>query len=201
MTSRDIGSASLADARYQLGAERRTLASSEALGFVPTSLFAVRHGFARPEPHPTGPVRPRSQTVSSQPSAISIGAIRGLSTAAKVNAAGLVLTAAGMLVQIAAGSTLYPSVTGPIVLIVSAIFVAFGPGRWTPWVGLVIPLVLGLGAIVAAVMTGDFVDQLTDVGRPGLVVGSLLHVIGLIAAIAGGVVMVLGRRGSPTGER
>jgi hypothetical protein len=139
--------------------------------------------------------------VSSQPSAISIGAIRGLSTAAKVNAAGLVLTAAGMLVQIAAGSTLYPSVTGPIVLIVSAIFVAFGPGRWTPWVGLVIPLVLGLGAIVAAVMTGDFVDQLTDVGRPGLVLGSLLHVIGLIAAIAGGVVMVLGRRGSPTGER
>jgi hypothetical protein len=44
-----------------------------------------------------------------------------------VNAAGLVLTAAGMLVQIAAGSTLYPSITGPIVLIVAAIFVAFGP--------------------------------------------------------------------------
>jgi hypothetical protein len=37
-----------------------------------------------------------------------------------------------MLVQIAAGSTLYPSVTGPIVLIVAAIFVAFGPGGWTP---------------------------------------------------------------------
>ncbi|TAK01316.1 MAG: hypothetical protein EPO36_06100 [Chloroflexota bacterium] len=58
--------------------------------------------------------------------------VRRLSTAAKVNAAGLVLTAAGMLIQIAAGSTLYPSLTGPIFLVVAAIFVARGPGRWTP---------------------------------------------------------------------
>jgi hypothetical protein len=133
--------------------------------------------------------------VSSQASAISMDSVRRLSTAAKANAAGLVLTAAGMLVQIAAGSTLYPSITGPIVLIVAAVFVAFGPGRWTAWVGLVVPLVLGLGAIVAAVMTGDFVEQLTDFGKPGLVVGSLMHVIGLVAAVAGGVVMIMGRRG------
>jgi hypothetical protein len=106
-----------------------------------------------------------------------------------------------MLVQIAAGSTLYPSITGPIVLIVAAIFVAFGPGRWTPWVGLVVPLVLGLGAIVAAVMTGGFIDQLTGLGNPGLVVGSLMHVVGLTAAIAGGAVMVLGRRGPAERER
>jgi hypothetical protein len=131
--------------------------------------------------------------VSSQASAISMDAVRGLSTAAKVNAAGLVLTAAGMLLQIAAGSTLYPSITGPVVLLVAAVFVAFGPGRWTPWVGLVVPLVLGLGAIAAAVMTGGFVDQLTDFGEPGLFVGSLMHVIGLVAAIAGGRAMVLGR--------
>jgi hypothetical protein len=139
--------------------------------------------------------------VSSEASAISIDSLRRLSTAAKVNAAGLVLTAAGMLVQIAAGSTLYPSVTGPIVLIVTAIFVVVGPGRWTPWVGLVVPLVLGLGAIVAAVMTGGFIDQLSDVGKPALVVGSLMHVTGLIAAVVGGVMMVLGRRRTAAGER
>ena len=139
--------------------------------------------------------------MSSQASVISMDSVRRLSTAAKVNAAGLVLTSAGMLVQIAAGSTLYPSITGPIVLIVAAIFVVFGPGRWTPWVGLVVPLVLGLGAIVAAVMTGDFIDQLTDFGKPGLLVGSLAHVIGLVAAVAGGVVMVLGRRGPAEGDR
>jgi hypothetical protein len=77
------------------------------------------------------------------------------------------------LVQMAAGSTLYPSIMGPIVLIlaalvVAALFVAFAPGRWTPWVGLVVPLVLGLGAIVAAVVTGGFIDQLPrDRGRTG----------------------------------
>jgi hypothetical protein len=139
--------------------------------------------------------------VSSEASAISIDSLSRLSTAAKVNAAGLVLTAAGMLVQIAAGSTLYPSVTGPIVLIVTAIFVVVGPGRWTPWAGLVVPLVLGLGAIVAAVMTGGFIGQLTDLAKPGLVVGSLMHVIGLIAAVAGGVMVVVGRWGTTAGER
>ena len=110
-----------------------------------------------------------------------------------MNVAGLVLTAAGMLMQIAAGSTLYPSLTGPIVLIAAAIFVTFGPGRWTPWAGLVLPLVLGVGAIVAAIMTGGFIAQLTDAGKPALVLGSLVQVIGLIAAIGGGVVMVLDR--------
>jgi len=83
-------------------------------------------------------------------------------------------------------------------LIVAATFVAFGPGRWTPWVGLVVPLVLGLGAIVAAVMTGGFLDQLTASGQPGLVVGSLMHVIGLVAAVGGGAVMVMDRR-APAG--
>jgi len=131
--------------------------------------------------------------VSSQARAISLEAVKGLSTATKVNVAGLVLTAAGMLKQIAAGSTLYPSLTGPIVLIAAAIFVTFGPGRWTPWAGLVLPLVLGVGAIVAAIMTGGFIAQLTDAGKPALVLGSLVQVIGLIAAIGGGVVMVLDR--------
>jgi hypothetical protein len=119
--------------------------------------------------------------------------VRKLPTAAKVNVAGLVLTAAGMLLQIVAGSTLYPSIAGPIVLIVAAIFVTFGPGRWSPWVGLVGPLVLGFGAIVAAVMTGGFIDQLTAFEMPGLVVGSLMHVVGLVIAIAGGLMMIANR--------
>jgi hypothetical protein len=116
------------------------------------------------------------------------------SSAVTLNATGLVLTAAGMLVQIAAGSTLYPSVTGPIVLLAAAAFVAFGPDRWTPYVGLLVPLVLGVGAIIAAVMTGAFINQLADIGRAGIFAGSLMHVIGLIAALAGSVGMVQRRR-------
>jgi hypothetical protein len=135
--------------------------------------------------------------MSAQPSAISMEGLRRLPLAAQVNAAGLVLTAAAMFVQIAAGSTLYPSIAGPIVLIVSAAVVMFGPARAAPWVGLVVPLVLGIGAIAAAVMTGDFIDQLTDLGRPILLVGSLMHVIGLTAAIAGGLVLVLNRGMTP----
>jgi hypothetical protein len=100
-----------------------------------------------------------------------------------------------MLLQIAAGSDLYPSLTGPIVLVAAAMFVAFGPVRWTPYAGLVVPLVLGVGAMVAAAMTGEFVDQLTTFGNPAIVLGSLLHVIGLSAAVAGGVGMLLDRRG------
>jgi hypothetical protein len=119
-----------------------------------------------------------------------------MSDAAKLNITGLVLTAAGMLIQIAAGSTLYPSLAGPIVLLTVAALVAFGPSRWTPWVGLIVPIVLGVGAIIAAAMSGEFINQLTDVGRVGILVGSLMHVIGLIAAVAGGVGMLHARPGS-----
>ncbi len=107
---------------------------------------------------------------------------------------GLVMTAAGMLLQISAGSELYPSLSGPIVLLAAAAFVALGPRAWTPWVALLVPLVLGLGAFVAAVMTGEFIDQLTAFGNAPLVLGSVMHVIGLAGAVAGGVGMVLGRR-------
>jgi hypothetical protein len=92
------------------------------------------------------------------------------------------------------GSKLYPSFAGPIILLASAVIVAFRPGRWTPYVALLVPLVLGLGAIIAAVMSGEFIVQLTDTSRAGIVLGSLMHVIGLIAAVAGGAGMVR-RRG------
>jgi hypothetical protein len=131
--------------------------------------------------------------VSSQSTALSLDSVRRLSTAAKLNVTGLVLTAAGILLQIGAGSTLYPSLTGPIVLLAAAVIVAFGPGRWTPYVGFLVPFVLAAGAIIAAVMTGDFIDQLTATGAPLLIVGSFMHVIGLVGAVAGGVGMLLGR--------
>ena len=127
--------------------------------------------------------------------------VKHLSKWAWLSVIGLVLTAAGMLLQIAAGSELYPSLTGPIVLLAAAVFVAFGPGRWTPYAALVVPLVLGIGAIVAAVMTGEFIDQLATFGNLAIVLGSLMHMIGLSAAVAGGVGMLLDRRGMVSVER
>jgi hypothetical protein len=139
--------------------------------------------------------------VSPLTSALSMNTVRRLSNAARTNVAGLVLTAAAMLLQIAAGSTLYPSVTGPIVLVLTALVVAFVPGRWPAYAGLVVPLVLGLGAIVAAMISGDFIDQLSNVGNLGLFLGSVLHVVGLIAAVAGGVGMIQGRQAAGAGGR
>jgi Mg/Co/Ni transporter MgtE len=101
-----------------------------------------------------------------------------------------------MLLQIAAGSDLYPSFAGPIVLLATALLVAFVRGRWTAYVGILVPLVLGLGAIIAAVISGEFVQQLTDIGNAGIFLGSLMHVVGLIGAVAGGVGMLLGRQGA-----
>lgn len=121
--------------------------------------------------------------------------ITRLSNEAKLNVTGLVLTAIGMVLQIGSGSELYPTFSGPIVLLAAAAIVAFAPGRWTAYLGLVIPLVLAAGLIVVAVMSGGFVKQLTDVGRVGLFVGSLVHVAGLIAAVAGGLGMLVRREG------
>ena len=118
-----------------------------------------------------------------------------LSRWATMNVIGLVVTAGGMLLQIASGSDLYPSLTGPIVLLVAAAFVALGPRRMTPFVALLVPLALGVGAIVAAVMTGGFTNQLADPGNAGVLIGSLMHVVGLVAAVTGGVGMLLDRRG------
>ena len=56
-----------------------------------------------------------------------LGRSQRLSNPARLNVIGLVLTAAGMLLQIAAGWKLYPSLAGPIVLLVTAGVVALGP--------------------------------------------------------------------------
>jgi hypothetical protein len=99
-----------------------------------------------------------------------------------------------MLVQIAAGSTLYPSVAGPVVLGITALAVGLRPGRWSTVAGVAVPLVLGVGVIVTAAMTGEFVDQLTNASRPGILLGTVAHVAGLAAAVAAGFAMATGRR-------
>jgi hypothetical protein len=122
--------------------------------------------------------------------------LTSLSNPAKLNVGGLVLTAIGMALERGAGSTLYPTLTGPIVLVVVAVLVAVRPARWTAYVGLIVPLVLAAGLIVSAALSPTFLDQLTGTGNAGTLVGSILHVVGLVAAVAGGIGMVLPRRGA-----
>ena len=103
---------------------------------------------------------------------------------------GLVAAAAGMLLQIASGSNLYPSLAGPIVLLVTATVVLFGPRRWTRWPALLVPSTLLLGALVAAAMANGFVEQVTNLTNAGLVSGSLMHLLGLGVAVVGAALMV-----------
>lgn len=106
----------------------------------------------------------------------------------KLNVAGLVLAASGMVLQISSGSELYPVIPpGPIVLVAAAAAVAFGPRRWSPYIATVVPAFLIVGGIIASVVSGEFVDQLTDVGEPGIFIGSVAQVVGLITALVAGI--------------
>jgi hypothetical protein len=118
-----------------------------------------------------------------------------------LNVLGLVVAGGGMLVQMSSGSDLYPSLTGPIVLTVTALAVVIGPSRWTRWIGLGVPLVLGIGAAVAAAMTGEFIDQLAGGDNVPLLLGSWMHVVGLIAAVTGAVAAMLEPGEAATVER
>jgi hypothetical protein len=112
-----------------------------------------------------------------------------LSGAGKLNVAGMVVAAAGIVVQIASGSELFPTIPpGPIILLAGAALVALGPWRWTPVVGVVVPLFVVVGGIVAAFVSGSFVDQLTDPGPVGVFAGSWLQVLGEVTALVAGIV-------------
>ena len=117
--------------------------------------------------------------------------------AARLNVAGLVLAAAGIALERGAGSSLYPTLALPVVLVVAAALVAFRPSRWTAYVGLIVSLVLAAGLIVSVALARTFLDQLTDTENPAILVGSILHVVGLVAAVAGGLAKVRRHHGDP----
>jgi len=112
-----------------------------------------------------------------------------LTGAGKLNVAGMVVAAAGIVVQIVSGSDLFPTIPpGPIILLAGAALVALGPWRWTPVVGVVVPLFVVVGGIIAAFVSGSFVDQLTDPGEVGVFAGSWVQVLGEITALVAGIV-------------
>jgi hypothetical protein len=125
-----------------------------------------------------------------------------LSAAGKLNVTGMVAAAAGITIQIASGSDLYPTIPpGPIILLAGAALVVLGPWRWTPLVGVVVPLFLLVGATIAAVVSGEFVDQLTDPGEAGIFAGDVLQLVGVITALVAGMVALRQSSRTRTGDR
>jgi len=110
--------------------------------------------------------------------------------AAKLLVAGLVIAAAGMLVQYASGVE-YPTIPpGPIIALLSAAVVA-----WTPWrrraaVGLVAAVFISTGGLVATIAGNGWGPQLSDPGAVGGFAGTLVQIGGLLLAVPAGVAAV-----------
>ena len=121
------------------------------------------------------------------------------SPTARLLVVGLVLAAAGMLVQYASGVE-YPTIPpGPIIALVAAAVVAFGPWRRAPVVGLVAAVFISLGGVIATIAGNGFTEQLSDPGAVGGFVGTLVQIAGLVIAVAAGVVAVRPSVGSRAG--
>ncbi len=112
------------------------------------------------------------------------------SAAARLLVVGLVVAAAGMLIQYASGVE-YPTIPpGPIIALVAAAVVAFAPWRRAPVVGLVAAVFISLGGVIATIAGNGFTPQLSDPGAVGGFVGTLVQIAGLVIAVAAGVVAV-----------
>jgi hypothetical protein len=71
---------------------------------------------------------------------------------AMLNVVGLVVAAAGIMIQYVSGVD-YPTIPpGPIILLAAAAVVAFGPWRWSSVVGLVAALFLSIGGAIATIV-------------------------------------------------
>lgn len=105
------------------------------------------------------------------------------SNAGRINVGALLLAAAALLAVFASAPDLFPSIPpGPIILAAAAAIVAFAPGRWTPIVGVLVPLVILIGGII----TGGIADTLNE--SVEVVVGSIVQIAALAVAIISGVV-------------
>jgi hypothetical protein len=50
-------------------------------------------------------------------------------------------------------------------------------------------------------MTGEFIDQLTDIGNPSILLGSVMHSVGLATGVVGGIGMLRERSTPVSVER
>jgi hypothetical protein len=111
-----------------------------------------------------------------------------LSRAGRLNGLGLIVAAAGIMIQFVSGVDFPTIPPGPIILLVAAAVVLFGPWRWAPAVGLVAAAFVSLGGVVATIVGNGFSETLGDPGEVGGFVGAMVQIAGLTIAVPAGVV-------------
>ena len=116
-------------------------------------------------------------TSKSQPTPVAV-----------LNVVGLVVAAAGIMIQNVSGVD-YPTVPpGPIILLAAAAVVAFGPWRRSPLVGLVAALFLSIGGAIATIAGNGFSETLGDPGQVGGFADAVVQIVGLAIALPAGIV-------------
>jgi hypothetical protein len=120
-----------------------------------------------------------------------------LSPVGRLNALGLAVAAAGIMIQFVAGVGDYPTIPpGPIVLLAAAAVVVFGPWRRAVGVGLAAALFISIGGVIATIAGNGYADTLGS-GEVGGVIGALIQIAGLALAVPAGILAVrAGRRTS-----
>jgi hypothetical protein len=111
-----------------------------------------------------------------------------LSPAARLNVTGLVVAAAGIMIQYVSGEDFPTIPPGPIILLVAAAVVAFGSWRRAPVVGLVAAAFISIGGVIATIAGSGFNETLGDPSGVGGLVGAIVQIAGLAMALPAGIV-------------
>jgi hypothetical protein len=108
------------------------------------------------------------------------------SSADKVAVGGLIVAAAGVVIQIASGHP-YPTIP-PVffILLIPAGLIAFGPWRWTPVTAVLAGLFLTFGLFAS----GEYVRLFdrSQVGQPGAPVGLWVQMLAVIVATVAAII-------------
>jgi hypothetical protein len=108
-----------------------------------------------------------------------------------VHVVGLVVAAAGVLIEYLTGVPGFPLVPpGPIILLVGAAVVAFVRWRWIVALGVLLALFISVGAVASGV-TAAVLAAPSVVGQ---FLGALVQVFGLLVAVVAGFAALTSRR-------
>jgi hypothetical protein len=122
--------------------------------------------------------------------------LQHLSWAEKIAVAGLLVSAAGVVIQIASGHA-YPTIP-PVffILLIPAALIAFGPWRWTPVSAVLAGLFLTFG-LFASGESARLFDR-SQVGLSGASVGLWVQMLAVIVAAIAAIVATIQNYRSPT---
>src|SRR5947207_11596803 len=95
--------------------------------------------------------------------------------ASKLNIAGLIVAAVGILTLFATGVAKQAFPVGAVLLIAVAVLVMFGPWWWTTIAGVVLPLFI---CVTAFIVPGLF-DRLSNPANAGAFFGTAIQMAGL----------------------